>query len=230
MIAATSAGLVSVSVAGDRWGGSIALTTDYLLRSISQSDGGAAVQADLHYKVPSGWIAGVWASTIEVDTDDGRTAELNLYAGRAWQTTEDWSVSLTIAHYAYPWNTRSQLYEYDELIAQTAFRDLVFVTFAISPDTRAETDIESREHTAISGELGVRLPLYKRVSVAAGIGRYSLRSKEGGAYWYWSSGLVCDFRPWQLEAVYFDASDNAWAQFDPGLPHGHWAATLLRRF
>jgi uncharacterized protein (TIGR02001 family) len=229
-IAALCAVLVPVGFAGDRWGGSVALTTDYLLRGISQSNGAAAIQGDLHYRTPKGWFVGVWSSTVDVDEADGTTAELNLYAGHAWQPADDWSISVTVGRYAYPWNTRSQLYEYDELKALAAYRDLVFASFSLSPDTPLETELVSHRHTASSGELAVRLPLCRRISASAGVGRYSLHGGNGAAYWYWSSGLSYDFQPWQLEAGYFDASDEAWTLVDPGIPHGHWAATLLRRF
>ena len=41
-------------------GGSIAFTTDYVLRGVSQSHGAGALQAQIHYQTPGGWLAGLW--------------------------------------------------------------------------------------------------------------------------------------------------------------------------
>src|SRR5882724_8964664 len=109
-------GVANAGVPG-RFGGSIGFTTDYLLRGISQSDGHGALQAELHYQTPNDWVAGLWASSVDVSPADGKTAELNVFAGRSWQLTENWSSKLIAIHYAYPWNEPAGLYDYDELAA-----------------------------------------------------------------------------------------------------------------
>ena len=50
----------------------------------SQTRGGPAAQADLHYQTSAGWFAGVWASTVNLNHGPGATVELDAYAGRAW--------------------------------------------------------------------------------------------------------------------------------------------------
>jgi hypothetical protein len=54
------------SEATDVWGGSLDLTSDYLVRGISRSDDHAALQLDLHLLDSSGLAAGVFASTLSV--------------------------------------------------------------------------------------------------------------------------------------------------------------------
>jgi len=226
--------LVIVPLTGDaaeRWGGSIALTSDYLLRGISQSDGAAALLTDLHYHAPAGWTGGTRASSVEVDIDEGRTAELDVYAGYSWLVASNWSATIIASHYAYPWNSPAGRYDYDDLTAEAAWRDIFFVTGAFSPNTSRESlDGEVSEHPALSWELALRWPLPKRFTASSGIGRYTLRGAQGATYWYWSGGMAYDLQPLQLEIGYFGTSRAAKALFERESPGDHWAVTLVWQF
>src|ERR1700686_3752281 len=76
--------------AADSWGGSFAVTSDYLVRGISRSNQGAAAQADLHVATDTGLIGGVFASSVKFDKGDHRNAELSGFIGYAWQASSDW--------------------------------------------------------------------------------------------------------------------------------------------
>ena len=53
------------------YGGHVAVTTDYVLRGVSQTRGAPALQADLHYTTANGWYAGAWASTVDLNPGAG---------------------------------------------------------------------------------------------------------------------------------------------------------------
>lgn len=68
------------------------LTTDYVFRGISNTDGDPAIQGSLDYEHDTGFYAGVWASSVKfrenagaaaVDTVQEATIEIDYYAGFA---------------------------------------------------------------------------------------------------------------------------------------------------
>lgn len=63
-------------------GGTLAATTDYIYRGVSQSDGHGALQADLHASSSAGTFAGVWASTRDDDFAPGPSGEMQIYLGQ----------------------------------------------------------------------------------------------------------------------------------------------------
>lgn len=219
------------AAAAGHLGGSVGFTTDYLLRGVSQSHGTGALQADLHYQTPSGWATGLWASSVDLNPPDGKTVEFNVFAGHSWRLTEDWSAKLVAIHYAYPWNKPAGHYDYDESIAGVAYRDLVFLNVAVSPNApRESASGRTLKRTAASCDLVLRRPIGGKLSIMGGAGRYEVGGSTRSGYWYWNGGLGYDMRRWHLEMSYFGTSSSASALFDRDMPRDHWAATLLWRF
>jgi uncharacterized protein (TIGR02001 family) len=108
--AASLAGLVAVaapSFAQDApaWAlaGSVAVTSDYRFRGISQSDRNFAPQGSLNLTGPEGFYVGAWASRVDFDptTTDNPYVELDIYGGKH---TDLWGVDWNFEpyYYAYP--------------------------------------------------------------------------------------------------------------------------------
>lgn len=76
-------------------GGSLAATTDYIYRGVSQSDGQGALQADLHASSSNGTFAGVWASTRDRSLEPGTDGEVQLYLGQRFNIGSGWSATLS---------------------------------------------------------------------------------------------------------------------------------------
>lgn len=76
-------------------GGTIAATSDYIYRGVSQSDGHGALQTDLHASSSAGTFAGVWASTRDDDFEPGTSGELQLYVGQRFGLSSTWSASVS---------------------------------------------------------------------------------------------------------------------------------------
>lgn len=74
-------------------------SSNYLFRSVTQTDGAAAVQGGMDYEHASGFYAGVWGSN--VDFGDGTSYELDLYAGFSG-ATDDLGYDVGYVYYAYP--------------------------------------------------------------------------------------------------------------------------------
>ena len=143
--------LLSVSVIGastdavaDSWGGSLALTSDYLVRGISRSNHDPALQLDLHYASNFGLIAGVFASNTQIDRDDSHDAELSGYLGYAWREGDSWAGRVMASYYAYPWNQLGSRYNYVEFDAEVAYQGWLQLNLNYSPDSpRSRSSLRS---------------------------------------------------------------------------------------
>lgn len=91
--------------------GNIGLTTDYVFRGVSQTQGGPAIQGGFDYSHASGLYVGTWASNVSwVSTDDGagngwfkdnNSMEIDLYGGYRG-TVGDVGYDVGIITYYYP--------------------------------------------------------------------------------------------------------------------------------
>jgi uncharacterized protein (TIGR02001 family) len=217
--------------AGERWGGSVTVTSDYRLRGISQSDRSPAAQLDLHYDAASGWLAGLWASTIRRDRYQSVAGELNAFVGYRWALDADWNAKLSAAHYLYPWDSSGRTYDYDEFVAAAAYRDRAFLSIAYSPDAAPfPARWESRRPAALSAEFALRMPLTGGFSGSTGLGHYHLGDRQSSGYWYWSAGLGYGFERLHLDFTYFGTSGAARSLFYEGVAENGWAGTITWSF
>jgi uncharacterized protein (TIGR02001 family) len=227
----TIASFASLARAADGWGGSIALTSDYLLRGVSQSEGAAALQADLHYDLPSGLLMGLWASSVKLNSQEPTTTEIDAFLGYRWSVGPEWSTKLSAIHYAYPWNDPDAHYDYDEIVAGAAYLDRWFLTVAYSPNTsRYSPQGLIRNRAAFSYDTALQIPLKWALSGSAGIGYYDVSRLVGTGYWYWNAGLGYDFPPLHLDVTYAGTSRSAPALLYNDGRLRRWAVTLMWRF
>ena len=85
--------------------GNVALTSDYKFRGISQSNEDIAVQGGFDVAFDAGFYVGVWASSVDFDTNnfgfDG-SLELDGYVGWASDITDNVGVDVGYMYYSYP--------------------------------------------------------------------------------------------------------------------------------
>lgn len=100
--------------------GSAALTSDYVLRGISQTQGDPALQLGLRGSAANGFYAAVWASQVDfpgLDTD----AEVDLSAGWSGALNPRWSLDLNLTRYLYTGSGAGPGLDYNELIATLTY-------------------------------------------------------------------------------------------------------------
>lgn len=212
-------------------GGSLELSSDYLVRGISRTSHGAAVQADLHVASDAGWLAGVFASNIRFDSGDERSAELDAFAGYAWQAGDAWRTKLVAAYYGYAGNSAGSQYNYAEASVEAAYAGWLDLDLIYSPNSPrylpyrgvagvSDTSVEANMHT----------PWHHRLAAAAGIGASRLGGPGGGTYAYWSAGGALDLAPLSISLNYVSTSAEAAALYYGAAAHNRWVATMLWRF
>ena len=100
--------------------GSAALTSDYVFRGISQTQGNAAPQLGARLVLDSGFYGALWGSSVDYGDAAGSDAEVDLVAG--WNRTfaGRWNLDVNLTRFTYP-GTRAPLnLDYNEVIATLA--------------------------------------------------------------------------------------------------------------
>ncbi len=217
--------------ADSTWGGSLDLTSDYLVRGISRSDNHAALQLDLHFADDSGVIAGLFASSAQVDPDAPRDVELDGFLGFAWNAGADWRGQARATYYSYPWNQAGSAYNYAELDVDVVYRDSLQLAVLYSPD--APRYLPNRGFVGVSSssvEANFQHRIYDKLSGIAGVGYSYLGGPTGAGYLYWSAGATYDFRRVSLVVSYVGTSDGAKSLFYQERVACHGDASIIWRF
>lgn len=81
--------------------GSVALTTDYRFRGVSQSAGDPAIQGGITVSHASGFYVGTWGSSIDLGSTYGST-EVDLFGGWTGEVTSGLTADVGLLYYAYP--------------------------------------------------------------------------------------------------------------------------------
>ncbi len=183
--------LLAVGARADgTFSGTVGLTSDYVLRGVSQTYGGAALQLGATYQNPLGWFVGAWGSNVDPYPAGKPSRELDLYAGYARALGSDFSARVAYTHYSYLADPRPTRYDYDELALTATWVDRLSLTFAYQPNSTAYSRLGyAKDEPALALELSGRWPLPHDVALTAGAGYYDLQQLFGVSYWAGSVGV-----------------------------------------
>jgi uncharacterized protein (TIGR02001 family) len=215
----------------DRLGGSLSITSDYLVRGVSRSNDHAALQLDLHYLNQSGFVAGLFASNAQIDPGEAADVEVSAFVGFARNLASDWRGKILVTHYRDPWNRAGQHYDYDELDLDVAYQEWLDIGVAYAPNAPYFTPHgDLRSTTAESAEINLQRPIRGKLSGIAGVGYYHLDGPGAGGYAYWSAGIAYDLKPLSLVVEYVDTTTAAKTLFYNEGAGGRWTGTVIWRF
>lgn len=228
---------VATPVAGLNFGGGLALTSDYIYRGVSESDGHGAVQGDLHLTTNGGTFLGAWASSRDSDLDPDANSVLELYLGHRFELGTAWSATASArSRYYLSASSYQPSDDYQEISAALTYLDRWSVSLTSIPNA-------------------VRYWVYRRLSrtpawVADTSGQWALTQQlllTGGAGYYYSSGTgpginrasgyaygnvgaAFEWHAWRLDVGYFLAQNAARRTFPYPIARAHFAATLAWHF
>jgi uncharacterized protein (TIGR02001 family) len=222
---------------GVNFGGALALTSDYIYRGVSESDGHGAAQADVHLASAGGTFLGVWVSSRDADLQPGAAALLDIYLGQRFELSTDWSASLSgRSHYYLGASEYEPSADYQEISAQVTYLDRWSVSVTAIPNA-----VRYWVNTRLS-----RAPAY--VADASGqwlLGTHFFLTGGGGYYYstgtgpgieratgyaYGNLGVAYEYRSWRLDVGYFLAQHAAARSFPYPIANSRVAATLAWRF
>ncbi len=226
------AGVPLPAMAADgAWNGSLALTSDYILRGISQSYGKPAWQGGLSYRGSAGWYAGAWASTIEPYPYGRHPVELDGFAGYSWSIGQRWNARANYTRYAYVLDERRVSYDYDELALSLGFEDRLAATVSWQPDSSGYSALGYAHRSRTwAWELSGRQPLARGLAATASAGYFDTSRLYGRGYGAGSLGLSYSNRHVELAVNRFFVNSVVYALFDDASADGEWVASLVLRF
>ncbi|HEV7609452.1 MAG TPA: TorF family putative porin [Steroidobacteraceae bacterium] len=211
--------------------GSIGGTSDFVFRGLSLTRGKPAAQASLDVEFPKEFYVGVFAASADPKPGPGPRAEMDLWAGRYWRISEEFSGDLRLSEYTYPNDPRRVSYNRTELTGTLGFRNRLFVAAIYSPNTKAVGSTAGyAEGNAWALEVSGRQPLSEHFSVSAGLGHYGLNEVYHDSYNYWNATLTATLKQFEFQLAYLGVDSSADQHFDPDSVGDRVALTALWHF
>jgi uncharacterized protein (TIGR02001 family) len=189
--------------------GNVALTSDYVFRGFSQTQGDPAIQGGFDVAYANGLYAGIWASNVESDPAapvnyDGANLETDIYGG--WAVDFDaLSIELGYLRYQYP-GTDTDANNTDEFHVGAGYETSVAsttLTLHYSPDYFGADK-------AFYWDFGVDLPLPGNVTFATHYGFTDYQDNDvGDDYADWRAGLSTERAGFGFDLSYIDTAGVA---------------------
>ena len=224
-----------LAFADGKFGGTLGVTSDYVAYGLSQTRGGAAIQADAHYQYSfaeekAGLFAGAFASTLNPNRYNNADKELDGYIGATWRMDGGSTATFTATHYSYPGDSNRRRYDYDELSLTWGVLDQrLFGTVAWSPNIQNYGgNATPRCCREVSFEVTAHQPLAHRFTLIAGVGYAELAGVAG--YGYWNAGVSRMLWDMELNLSYIGTQERAEYLFSEAVAGPRWAASAFWRF
>lgn len=217
------------------FGGNLAVTSDFIYRGLTESDGSPAVQADLHADTRGGAFGGVWASTRDHGLDPYAGYDLEVYLGHRLELGSAWAASVT-ARGHYFGRTQELSDDYQQLSGTLLWMDRWALSLSVIPNAPRYWYQQriSRGPAWVADTTGQWL-LGRGLFLTGGAGYY--RSTGTGprrfaatGYGYGNAGLALEWHRWRADIGYFLTQKQAAEVFSYPTADRHFAGTLSWRF
>ena len=193
---------VPFAAGASEFSGVVTLGSEYIYRGQAVSTHDPAMSLGLDYEHDSGFFAGLWASTIKLESPFGaRDTELDYYVGFHHEPNGPLSLSASLIRYTYPGHTGRLDYEHTEAILAVIFLEQYSLEFAYSDDVY---DLGGPgRHWALRGEW----PAASYWIVSAGLGLSDLTAIGSDRYAYWDLGASTRWSSFTLDLRWHDNED-----------------------
>ena len=213
------------------WTGSIGGTSDFVFRGLSLTRGKPAAQASFDVEFPKEFYVGAFVATADPNPGPSPPVEFDVWAGRYWSLSPNFSADVRLSQYTYPDDPRRVNYNRTEITGTIGYRNKLFAAAIYSPNTKAVASSPGYEEgDAWALELSGRQPLNEKFAVSAGVGHYGLDDIYGDSYNYWNVTLTATFEPFELQLAYLGVDGGAEDHFSDEVTGDRVAVTALWRF
>lgn len=198
-----------------------ALTSDYIFRGISQTQGKGAIQGGLDVAHESGAYAGIWGSNVDFTAADGNdaTVEFDYYLGYGNKITENVAYDLGYVKYSYPGANAANYGEFYGSVTAYGFK----LGAAYSSDFPGASGASGKDSTLYT-YLGYSYTLPYEIGLTMQYGKYDFKDatfvngaglKKEDAYHDWSLGLTKNLIGLDFSLTYTDTdlTDSECANF-----------------
>lgn len=177
------------SLAAD-FSGYVTLTSDYVRRGVTQSDGNPAFQIGTDFNFENGIYLGAWGSTVDISGGPSRQRdiEVNYYVGYVFDASKFWQLSVGAVAYSYPGQTGNVDYDYEEYSLGGNFKDRVWLEVAYSPD------LYNTGLSSTNVDLFAEWPIDSVWAIGGGAGYYDTSNLTGSSYRYWQLGVTASLK------------------------------------
>ncbi len=188
--------------------GSLAITSDYTFRGLSQTNRKPALQGGLQYDHGSGFYAGVWASSISWLSDyEGVSSgvEVDGYLGFKGGFAEDWSWDVGLNRYQYPGKYPAGFVSPNttEIYASLGWKALAVKYWYGITNIFGFSDSEHSDYI----ELNLNQPLGGIWTLNAHVGRQTVDGFSDADYTDWKLGATVGLpHGFSLAAAYIDTN------------------------
>jgi len=163
--------------------GTLGGTSDFVFRGLSLTRGEPAAQASLDIEFPKEFYVGAFIATCDPNPGPSPSVEMDIWAGRYWRMSENFSADVRLSQYTYPDDPRRVSYNRTELTGSLGFRNQLFIAAIYSPNTYAIASSPGYDKgDAWALELSGRYPLGERFAISAGVGHYNLEDIYHDSY------------------------------------------------
>ncbi len=204
----------------------VTVTSDYVFRGYSRSEGDPALQAGLRYRHRSGFFVGGWASTVRFAFDDRfgdpRRAEVRGFTGYARPVGRNWLWNALVVRYEFPDSDDRIDTSYTEFQASAQYRELVSTTIAYT------SSYLGHDGSGLFVEVTAGYPLPLKLDLSVGIG-YAELDPSSVSHFYGHAELGRTFGPISVNLGYYDSDAvpiPPWGE----VVEGSWVVSLTARF
>jgi uncharacterized protein (TIGR02001 family) len=227
------------------FGGEVAVTSDYIYRGLSESDGQPAAQLDMHASFATGTFLGVFGSSRHSDVVPYAAAEVDAYLGQRFVLDSSWNTALTVHSYHYVGGHQQGSNAYQEIGVSLSYLDLWTISVSAIPSEVRYTNGEpAGRYAAYIAETSTQWLLAPRLFLTAGAGYYFMaagsntqsypwaqKHLSGAGYAYGNVGLAYRYQRWRLDVDYFLTQTHAAEELFPiPVANRQVAATLSWQF
>lgn len=146
--------------------GTAALTSDYVWRGSTQTQGDPAVQASFRIASETGFYASIWGSNVEFAPEIKASSELDFTVGWAKSLNDDWAVDVNVLHYRYPATTVDL--DWTELNGTVTYRGNYWASVGVSNEALGG------DAAGTYALLGAKFPVNDALRFEAGVAHYFL--------------------------------------------------------
>lgn len=218
-------------------GGSLALTSNYIYRGVSESHGHAAVQADLHAEGGGGTFAGAWGSSRDHTLDPYADYDVEIYLGHRFSLGSAWSAALSARSHYFAGGAPEGSTDYQELSGTLAYLDRWTLSLGAIPNAvHYWRDLRLGRSRAWLAETTAQWLVHAAgLFVTGGAGYYYAGRTgpgiaAGGGYAYGNAGLAFERGRLRLDVGYFLVQGKARRLVPYPIPGSRIAGTLVWRF
>ncbi len=203
--------------------GNAALTSDYVWRGSTQTQGTPAVQAGFRLMGASGFYGSAWASNVRLAPETGASTEFDFAVGWTGNLSDDWALDVNVLRYQYP-STAVDL-DWTELDGTLTYAGNYWLSLGYSPEALGSSD------RGLYAQVGARFPVRDRLRIEAVVGRYFLEDVYGKSYSHAQLSAIWTMKgPLELRLTAHVTDSNAEDIFGAHFAGGRFEAAVQASF